>query len=359
MRKRAFLVCFLCLVAGMSLGTAVVGAAQMYRPTAEDAPTPPLLGVGLVIDEAGLNDIVNHSCYQGLLKAESELGVVGTVYTPTNSSDYYAKLKACVDDGNVLCLASSWLLRDAVAGAAVSYPTVKFAAIDQDYDTYPDNLRAVKFAHDEAGYLAGVLAGLMSDADVVGDIGGMAIPAVDEFVFGYRNGAQCANPAVRVLIDYANDFVNPVLGAQMAQSMIGQGADVIFAPAGPTGSGAVLTATQSGTWGIGVDFDYYYTVFDGGAISGTDKLLSSALKRFDFAAFQTISETVHGSFNSGTVRYGLKADAVGLAPFHDADPYVPQDVKNALDAARAGIIDGSIDPNDDCREFVFVPTITK
>ncbi|MGD8805580.1 MAG: hypothetical protein PVH65_07000 [Chloroflexota bacterium] len=57
--------------------------------------------------------------------------------------------------------------------------------------------------------------------------------------------------------------------------------NVIFAPAGGTGAGAVLTATQSGAWGIGVDFDYYDTVFEGGAISGADRLLSSAVKQFD------------------------------------------------------------------------------
>jgi len=360
MKGRAFLICLMCLVAGLSLSAAVVGAAQIQGSDAIDAPTPPILQIGLVTDENGVDgDIASNLCYQGLLKAESDFGVTGTLYTPTGSSEYDAVLKQCVDDGNVLCIASSWSLRESTANAAMDNPTVNFAAIDLVYDSYPDNLRGVIFAHDEAGYLAGVLAGHMTGSDIVGDLGGMPIPAVDEFVYGYRNGVQCANGPARVLIDYAWDFVSPALGAEMAQTMIKEGADVIFAPAGPTGAGAVLTATQSGVWGIGVDFDYYYTVFDSGAVSGTDRLLSSALKRFDNGVYETISDMVYGTFVSGTVRYGLEVDGVGLAPFHDTEPFVPQSVRDALEKTRLGIISGAIDLDDGCREIVFTPVILK
>lgn len=83
---------------------------------------------------------------------------------------------------------------------------------------------------------------MMTQSDIVGDIGGMIIPPVTAFMDGYLNGPRCANPNVGVLTRFTNDFGNPGLGAQGAQQMIVQGADVIFAPAGPTGAGAVLTA---------------------------------------------------------------------------------------------------------------------
>jgi basic membrane lipoprotein Med (substrate-binding protein (PBP1-ABC) superfamily) len=346
---------------GLMMVFGVVGAAEKRQANVTNANAPnPLPAIGLVTDENGVDgDVINWLCHQGLLRAENELGLTGAVYTPTDSGDYAARLQQCADEGNLVCISTAWSLRDATLNAANNNPGRDFAIIDQSYDTYPDNLHGAMFAHDQAGYLAGVLAGSMTDSEVVGDIGGMKIPAVDEFVHGYRNGAQCANSAVRVLIDYAGNFGNPALGAEMAQTMIAQDADVILAPAGYTGVGSILSATQSGVWGIGVDLDFYYTVFNSGAVSGTDKLLSSAVKRFDNAVFETISETIHGGFISGTVVYGLDVEGVGLAPFHDTDPAVPQSVRDALTAATAGIIDGSIDLAEDCRVYLYLPSILK
>jgi basic membrane protein A len=137
--------------------------------------------------------------------------------------------------------------------------------------------------------------------------------------------------------------------------MMAEDADVIFAPAGYTGVGAVLTATQSGVWGIGVDTDYYETAFDGGAITGSERLLSSAMKRIDNAVFNTIGDVVSDTFTSGTQLCDLEADGVGLAPFHEAAPSVSQDVRDRLEDVRQGIINGAIDVADPCRSYVYLP----
>jgi basic membrane lipoprotein Med (substrate-binding protein (PBP1-ABC) superfamily) len=231
--------------------------------------------------------------------------------------------------------------------------------VDDTYDNYPENLRGVDFSISEAGYMAGALAGLMTESDKVGTIGGMEISTVIGFMEGYQNGAQCNNANVEVLAEYSGTFIDPELGASIAQDMIGQGADVIFAAAGPTGSGAVLTATQSGEWAIGVDVDQYYTLFDNGAVDGSDKLLSSAVKHIDNAVFGTISDVVSGTFTSGTLTYGLALGGVGLAPFHEADASVTQSVRDQLDSIEQGIISGTIDINDDCRGlyYLYLPLI--
>ena len=200
----------------------------------------------------------------------------------------------------------------------------------------------------------------MSESDLVGGIGGMPIPPVDQFLYPYLNGAQCANENATVLITYTNSFTDTYLGAQLAQTMIGQGADVIFAAAGPAGAGALITATQSDVWAIGVDVDQYYTVFMSGTITGSEKLLSSAMKRIDNAVFDTIGDVISGTFSSGETLYDLALDGVGLAPFHDADPFVPQAVRDQLDLVSTGIVSGTIDINDDCRTVtlhIFLPLL--
>lgn len=316
--------------------------------------------VGFIPDQSGVSDDGwNSFAYQGLLRAESELGVVGTVYTPTDFADYGPKLQQCVDDGNDLCISSSFLLFDATMNAANSNPGTLFGLIDVPYDSYPDNLRSMIFASDEAGYLAGTLAGLMSQSDVIGAVAGVQILPVVAFADGYKHGAQCSNPAAYVLINYTGTFVDRDLGAQVAQDMITQGADVIFGVGGLTGVGAVLSATQSGVWGIGVDFDWYVTVFEDGAVDGSDKLLTSAMKRVDNVVFYTISDVVSGTFTSGATLYDLEVDGVGLAPFHEADPWLDQSVRDALDSVAQGIIAGTIDPGDSCRTYIYLPMIVK
>ncbi|MBN1483537.1 MAG: BMP family ABC transporter substrate-binding protein [Chloroflexia bacterium] len=308
------------------------------------------VSVGLVTDEGTLADMsFNWLSYQGLLRAEDELGVAGAVYTSTSPADYEPNLQQCVDDGNDLCLSVGFSMADATWNKAQDYPGTAFAILDASWEDYPDNLRGILFASEEGAYLAGTLAGLMSDSDVLGDIGGMPIPPVDEYVYGFRNGAQCANLNANVLITYTWDFANPDVGAQVAQALMADGADIIFAPAGATGNGAVLTATQSGAWGVGVDVDYYTTVFMSGTAPGSDRLLTSAMKRLDNAVFMTIEDVVQGQFSPGTVRYDLAAGGVGLAPFHEADPLIPQEVRDALALVKEGLISGTIHPWDPCR----------
>jgi basic membrane protein A len=361
MRHQRASICILITLLGATLTFGVVAAAQ-FEPQ-EVAARHASISVGLIPDEAGItmDNVFNLLSYQGLLRAESELGVVGTVYTPTSPTDYEPMLQQCVDDGNDLCISVGFGFTDATMNAASNNPGTDFSIVDVEYEQYTANLRGMAFSNSEAGYLAGALAGLMTESDQIGTIGatwgGIHIPSVEEFVEGYNNGAQCSNSTVEVLVEYANTFSEPELGATIAQDMIGQGADVIFAAAGPTGSGAVLTTTQSGEWAIGVDTDNYYTLFGNGAVDGSDKLLSSAMKHIDNAVFGTISDVVSDTFTSGTLVYDLALEGVGLAPFHEADPFVPQSVRDQLDLVEQGIISGTIDIADDCRGlyYLFLP----
>jgi len=319
------------------------------------------VGVGLVTDEATLVDMsLNWFSYQGLLRAESELGVVGTVYTSTSSADYEPNLQQCADDGNDLCISVGLLTAEAISNTAPANPGTYFAIVDVEFEDYALNLRGIWFAVEEAGYLAGTLAGLMTQSDMVGGVGGMQIPVVEAFLEPYRIAAQCANPDASVLLTYTGTFADPELGAEVAQDMMAAGADVVFAAAGPTGNGAVLTATQSGAWAIGVDVDQYVTLFLSGTVPGSDRLLSSAVKNWDNAVYATIADVVSDTFTSGTMAYGLAADGVGLAPFHDADPFVPQSVRDELDAVRQGIIDGTIDVYQPCGiYYLYLPCVVR
>jgi len=102
------------------------------------------------------------------------------------------------------------------------------------------------------------------------------------------------------------------------------------------------------------------TVFLSGTVPGSDRLLSSAVKNWDNTVHATIADVVSGTFTSGTMVYGLAADGVGLAPFHEADLLVPQDVRDALDTVTQGIIDGTIDVYKPCGiYYLYLPLVAR
>ena len=340
--------------------TALLGAVLLLGLQSGTPARAEPIGVGLVTNIGGVNSTpFDWLSYQGLLRAESELGVAGTVYTSTSDGDYGPNLDQCVTDDNDLCITPGFAHAAATLNAATTYTGTDFAIVDMGYEEFPENLRGIMFAADEAGYLAGTLAGLMSQSDVVGSVAGVEFAPVQVWVEPYRRAAQCANPDVTTLITYTGSFVDSDLGAETAQEMIGQGADVVFGVGGPMGSGAVVTATQSGAWGIGVDIDEYMTTFGSGAVAGSDMLLTSGIKKIDNAVFNTIADVVAGTFTSGEVQYGLVDDGVGLAPYHEAEEAVPQSVRDTLERVKQGLIRGTIDPQGGCPAFIYLPGVVR
>ena len=315
------------------------------------------IAAGLITNGPTVNDAsFNWSAYQGLLRAENELGVVGTVYTSPSAADYGPNLQKCIDDGNDVCITVGFSMADATRSKASANPGVRFAIVDYTWDDYPANLRGITFASDEVGYLAGVLAARMTQSHVIGTVGGMRIPPVDSFIGGYRNGARCTNPDVTVAVTYTNSFGDPAQGTLAAQELLAEGADVVFAVAGGTGNGALLTTTQSGAWGIGVDTDQYTNLFQNGSVAGSDKLLSSAMKRVDNTVFDTIADVAAGTFTPGSARYNLATEGVGLAPYHAAASSIPPGVQAEVDSIRQLIISGALDVNVPCGKSVGLVT---
>ncbi len=307
------------------------------------------LAVGLVVDgPTAMDGAFNELSYQGVLRAETEWNVVSRVYPSPSAEDYAPNLERCVEDGAALCVAVGFGMTDAIAAAAAQYPDIQFAVVDAAWESMPPNLRGLTFAEDEAGYLAGTLAALMSQQHAIGAVGGMEIPPVERFIEGYRHGAQCAVPTTNVIITYTDTFADPPRGAQAAEALLADGADVIFGVAGMTGNGAILKAAQSGAWAIGVDSDQYHTVFAGGSVAGSDRLLSSATKRVDNAVFDTIGDVVAGTFTSGEVHYTLAEDGVGLAPFHETDPLIPAGVRSRLSGIAKSLREGWLDVYGPC-----------
>jgi basic membrane protein A len=193
-----------------------------------------------------------------------------------------------------------------------------------------DNVASLVFKEEEGSFLVGVVAGLMTNSNKVGFIGGLEVPLIKKFEVGFRAGVMTVNPDAEILITYAGDFNDPGKGKEIALSQYADGADVIYHASGGTGLGLAAQEKGSGFWAIGVDSDQYNLA--------PDNILTSMMKRVDVAVFETIKATKDGNFQSGVTVFGLKDGGVGLAPTTSEN--TPQDVIDQANALGERIISG-------------------
>jgi basic membrane protein A len=284
----------------------------------------------------------NEATWNGVLEASDELGVGedcrGYIETQ-DAKDYISNMTSFVEEGADVVVTSGFAAAQATNEMAVDYPDVYFIGVDQWYDNPQPNLAGLVFNEDESGFLAGCLAALMTESNIVGGVYGTdVVPPVVYFRQGYENGARYINPDIEVLGAYhpgglANGFTDPQWGHETAASMIDQGADVIFGAGGKTGNGGVEEAAEREVWCIGVDVDQYYTMPD----FVKPYLLSSAMKEITPGVRDLILEAEADNMTSGQV-FGTAA----LAPYHDTADDVPQSVKDRIEEISQGVKDGSI-----------------
>jgi basic membrane protein A len=294
--------------------------------------------VGLVTDIGGLNDRgFNHLSFVGLQRAASELGVQQRVFQAKSTQEYVPNLSTFARQGYDLTIGVGFTEANAIDTAANNFPKARFAIVDVDQTEEPHkppNLLGLLFREQETGYLVGYLAGLeekrRSGPDVIGSVGGQKQPPVDRFIAGYQAGAKAADPGIKVLNGYSEDFADQAKCKQIALNQIEQGAGVVFQVAGGCGLGALDAAKEKGVWGIGVDADQSFL----GA-----HILTSAVKRVDTAVFLAIKSVVDGTFKGGNMIFGLKQNGVGIGKI---SPKVPKSEVAKVNQIRADIISGKI-----------------
>ncbi|MEM8803612.1 MAG: BMP family ABC transporter substrate-binding protein [Pseudomonadota bacterium] len=239
-----------------------------------------------------------------------------------------------------------------VEEVAPKYPDTKFAIIDVGWLDIP-NLRQITFAEHEGSYLVGMMAAMASESGTVGFIGGMDVPLIRHFACGYAQGAKAVNPDINVVANMTGTtpaaWNDPVKGGELTKAQISQGADVVYAAAGGTGVGVLQAAADADILSIGVDSNQNHL--------HPGKVLTSMLKRVDNAVYDVFNNGVDG-FEAGVSVMSLENEGVGYALDENNASLVSDDMKAAVDAAKADIIAGNINvvayyENDSCPALEF------
>ena len=325
-----------------ALAVATVLLASVFaamRGSSASAAHQAAFSACLVTDIGGLNDkSFNHLAYVGLLTAEKS-GVKGRVIQSKSAADYIPNLKACVQSGAGITIGVGFLMTDAMDAIASSYPTNKFAIVDVDVTSMkhkPKNVEGLLFKEQEAGYLVGYAAGLWAkshNGTAVGSVGGLKIPPVDRYIAGYQFGAKKADPGIKTLNDYSQDFVAQAKCKEKALNQIAQGSVVEFQVAGQCGLGVLDAAHSKNIFGVGVDADQGYL----GAW-----VMTSALKKVDVAVNSSITAAKTGKLKGGAdVIFGASVNGVGYGKWSSK---VPASIKTAVAAQfvllKAGKVKG-------------------
>ncbi len=288
--------------------------------------------VGLVTDVGGVEDqSFNQSAWEGLQRAKEDFGVEINYLSSAADSDYAPNIETFVDEEYDLIISVGYLLADATRAAAEANEDVKFAIIDDSTCADLENVTCLTFKQEQASYLVGYVAGLMTEKNNIGLVLGMASDNMNLFGYGYCAGAIDANPEITIQQGNANSFGDPAMGSTLTTNFVTNGADIVFHAAGATGTGVISECQAKGIMAIGVDSDQSYLA--------PDTVITSALKRVDNAVYATVGELVDGTLEGGIAVFDITNEGVGIAETTDL---LPDEVVEAVAEVEEKILSGEI-----------------
>ncbi|MFP4370991.1 MAG: BMP family protein [Halanaerobium sp.] len=283
--------------------------------------------VGIVLSTGGLGDLsFNDAAYRGLERAEEELGIEFQYIEPSDTAEDETSLRRFASRGFDLVIGVGFQMADTLETVAQDYPEVKFAHVDQDFgDDILDNVVSLNFAEWEGSFLAGALAALTTENDVVGYVGGVDSSLIQRFEGGFYQGVKYIDSDIEVKRRYADSFGDPARGREIALGMIDDDADVIYHASGGTGNGVFQAAEEEDIYAIGVDSNQNYIA--------PGYVIASMLKKVDNAVFDIVKAVDEGTYEGGqNLYFALEDGGIDLTSMTEIEQPV-------LDAHETGEID--------------------
>lgn len=325
-----------------TLGLTLIGCSAPKQPGADKAAdkgqektqAPAKYRVATVltgpINDAGWNE----SAYKGLKKAESKLGIEVAYTENVPQPDFETVIRDYADKGYNLIIAHGFEFTDAVKAVAPKYPKIQFAIINGSAAQEP-NVASFRFDTPQVGFLAGAFAGLMTKTNVVGMIGGMKFPHIQDSLAGFEAGAKYVNPKVTVLKAYTDSWTDIPKGKETALAMADQKADWTATNANQVGLGSIEAMKQRGLHAVGY-IDDQYNVAPG-------VVPVSAIQSVEDLVIKVIEMAKEKPLTPKTFLLGINDGVVRLSEYHQMDKgEIPQAAKDKMNEVIKGLKDGSL-----------------
>jgi basic membrane protein A and related proteins len=315
----------------------------------------------MVTDTGGIDDrSFNAASWQGMQEARAaEPGTITVRYLQSGSgSDYTPNIDRFIGEKCGIIVTVGLLMGDNTEAAARSHPNQRFAIVDYDYSPPIKNIDAVMFNTVQDGFLGGYLAAGISKSGAVGTFGGEELPTVTVYMNGFWDGVQYYNQqhhaSVKVLGWneqtqtglFTGNFTDQRMGQAATQTLIGEGADVIFPVAGDAGLGAAKAVQNADAAAGRTKVTMEWADTDGcfSAPQYCRYFISSVTQGIPAAVKNAVLSAANGTFKGGTYVGDLANGGVALSPFHDLASQVPASLRSELNTVKAEIISGRIKP---------------
>lgn len=341
----------LVIVLSLMLVLSLVGCGQKEDGTYE---------IALITDKGNIDDkSFNQGSWEGVVQYAEANDKTHTYIKPEEASDagYLAAIDLAVTGGAKVIVTPGFLFEVPIYEAQTKYPDVKFILLDgaphtADWATFEtkENVASVMYAEEQSGFLAGYAA-VKDGMTNLGFMGGMAVPAVQAFGYGYLQGAEfaaaemgLADGAIKVTYHYTGNFEENDTNKATARTMYQEGVEVIFACGGSVGKSVMSAASESGTKVIGVDVDQRYDSET--VITSATKGLAASVVSVLEAIYNDTWATYSGKttfFNATNGGVGLPTAVIGDANANAFDRFQSFD-KTAYDAIFAQLSSGSVAP---------------
>ncbi len=310
----------------------VLSACGGLADTPADEET---IQVALVLD-GKIDDMGwNQAGYEGLKQAESEHGVEIAYSEEVPIPDFEKALRDYASQGYDMIICHSSIAKDAVMNTANDYPDIAFLWTDGDETL--DNLAVIRPLAHEASYLAGMLAGEMTETNTVGMVGGIDIPSTHRSFAAFEAGLKDVNPQAELLVNWIGSFLDVSAGKEAALSQIESGADVIFGNGDGQNIGVLQAASEEEVLAIGAVRDQFEVA--------PTVVLTSVEWGFKDGISSVVGDFVDGNFEGKVYEISLEEGA-DLSPYHDNADLIPEDVKTKIEEKREEILSGEFEvPN--------------
>lgn len=317
--------------------------------------------IALITDKGNIDDkSFNQGAWEGVVAFAEKEGISHHYIKPEEASDagYLAAIDLAVQGGAKVVVTPGYLFEVPIYEAQTKYPDVKFILLDgaphdPDYNdtTIKDNVASIMYSEEQSGYLAGYAA-VMDGMTKLGFMGGMAVPAVQAFGYGYLQGAEDAakelglpDGSIQVTYHYTGNFEENDTNKATARTMYQEGTEVIFACGGSVGKSVMSAASEAGAKVIGVDVDQRYD---------SETVITSATKGLSASVIQVL-ESIYKTdnwdqyagkttyFNAANNGVGLPTTVIGDENA-DAFDRFERFTKEQYDEVFKKLVDGTVKP---------------
>ena len=297
---------------------------------AQESETPD--SMALILSGPANDQGWNAVAVGGMEATAAKYNLKTTIMENVEIADMESAYRQLAAEGYDIIVGHGYQFGEPAAKVSAEFPNKFFMATESASQS--ENMASYVMACEQGAYIMGILCAGMSESNIIGVLGGFEQPSITKELEAFKLGAKVVNPDIKVLEIYINSFVDTNLGYEAAMTMIGQGADVVYQVANQAGNGAIKACEEKNVYCCGNSYDQ--------SSIAPAHVLSSTVYNMDQVMLTAVGAMLDGSFKGGVYNLGMDKKVVEIAPYHDLEGVIPQEIRDLIADSCAKITSGEL-----------------